>query len=202
MIVRTAGVTLLFILFLLPIAASAQDNPAYVDQVNTTAASFTLTTEDGTDIQINPSIGGEVTRPEVLNLWPNGALFPEGSAGPGSEGAIYQGGDGNFASITQNGTNHLAVVVHEGNSNFTDVTQNGSDHVAGIRLNGDDNQFRLTQDGSGHRYLLDFGGSNLNHEVVQNGVDNTAVQIGEGSMPFGIEQNGSGMTMIIRHNVP
>jgi len=188
--------------FFQPLTLHAQNSPAHIDQVNTTDESFTLTTEDGTNLQINPSTGEEVTRSQVLNLWPSGALFPEGSAGPGSEGAIYQGGDGNFASIMQNGTNHLAVVVHEGNSNFTDVTQNGSDHVAGIQLHGDNNQFGLTQNGSGHRYLLDFEGSNLDHAVVQNGANNTAVQIGQGSMPFGIEQNGSGMTMIIRHDVP
>jgi hypothetical protein len=96
--------------------------------------------------------------------------------------------------------------VQQGDGNTTTLQQNGSNHLAGIRLDGDDNTFGLTQNGSGHRYLLDFKGHDLGHsgphEVVQNGTNNTAVQTGQGVTPFNIKQEGSGMTMVIRHRGP
>jgi hypothetical protein len=154
------------------------------------------------NISVNPEEGGDVTRDAVLNLWPSGAPFDGQPPGAGNQAAVYQDGSGHQATILQTGTGHTAVAVQEGANHTTSITQQGRNHLAGIRLTGSGKEVTLTQAGAGHRYLLDTQGSAgaaTNHEVVQGGQNNTLVQAGPISTPFNVRQQGSGMTMVIRH---
>lgn len=134
--------------------------------------------------------------------------------GSGNEAFVTQlGGNGNEATVEQgpsngfSGLNNLAVIVHEGSLNRTTIQQRGKNNLAGIKLVGNNNGITLEQTGTGHEYLLDFTGnglgimgSGMTHQVSQIGSDNQLVQVGEGSMPFNVRQQGNGMRMIIRHN--
>jgi hypothetical protein len=186
--------------------AQAQ-SPAQIQQVQPDRVQLDAGDQGETTIDLGASTGEAVSWSEVMGLWPTGVSpFAQRAGETGSSAAVHQSGDDNTASVTQNGAGHVAVLVQQGDGNTTTLQQNGSNHLAGIRLDGDDNTFGLTQNGSGHRYLLDFKGHDLGHsgphEVVQNGTNNTAVQTGQGVTPFNIKQEGSGMTMVIRHRGP
>jgi len=205
-----AGVGLLLFALLMgtaPFAQAQAQSPAQIQQVQHGRVQLDAGSQGETTIDLGASTGEGVPWSQVMGLWPTGVSpFAQRAGETGSGAAVYQSGDDNTARVTQNGAGHTAVLVQQGNDNTTTLQQNGSDHLAGIRLTGDDNTFGLTQNGTGHRYLLDFKGHDLGqsvpHEVVQNGRSNTAVQTGQGVTPFNIKQEGSGMTMVIRHRGP
>ena len=132
--------------------------------------------------------------------------------GSSNEASITQlNGDENEATVVQEpgdgvpGQNNLAVIVQNGSFNQTTIQQSGKNNRAGIKLVGDNNGIELEQTGDGHEYLLDFTGSGLGsssstHQVSQTGSDNRLVQLGEGRMPFNVQQRGDGMRMVIRHS--
>jgi hypothetical protein len=132
--------------------------------------------------------------------------------GTGHEASITQDGMDNEAVVKQKpgdglpGQDNLAVIVQNGLMNQTTVQQLGQNNRAGIRLVGDNNGIELQQTGSGNEYLLDFAGSDLGdsssstHQVSQLGSNNRLVQVGEGRMPFNVQQRGDGMRMVIRHS--
>lgn len=116
-------------------------------------------------------------------------------------------GTNNNASIGQDGDGNLAVLLQEGDSNFTSTIQVGSGNVIGVRLRGVGNNLGTSTDpgvlqaGADNLYLLDYTGDFQTiapTEQVGNG--NQVVQIGAIDVPFGVEQRGDGMRMIIRHN--
>jgi len=132
--------------------------------------------------------------------------------GSSNEASITQlNGDENEATVVQEpgdgvpGQNNLAVIVQNGSFNQTTIQQSGKNNRAGIKLVGDNNGIELEQTGDGHEYLLDFTGSGLGsssstHQVSQIGSKNHLVQVGEGRMPFNVQQRGDGMRMVIRHS--
>ena len=133
--------------------------------------------------------------------------------GSSNEASITQlNGDENEATVVQEpgdgvlGQNNLAVIVQNGSFNQTTVQQSGKNNRAGIKLVGDNNGIELEQTGDGHEYLLDFTGSDLGdsssstHQVSQLGSNNRLVQVGEGRMPFNVQQRGDEMRMVIRHD--
>jgi len=200
----------LFLLALLmgtaPFAQAQDQSPAQIQQVQHGRVQLDAGDQSGATIDLDASTGDAVSWSQVMGLWPTGVSpFAQRAGEAGSGAAVYQDGDDNTARVTQNGAGHTAVLVQQGDGNTTTLEQNGTDHLAGIRLTGDSNTFGLTQNGSGHRYLLDFSskdGPPADHQVVQNGTSNTAVQTGQGITPFNIKQEGSGMTMVIRHRGP
>jgi hypothetical protein len=114
---------------------------------------------------------------------------------------------GNDASVGQDGDGNLAVLLQQGNNNFTSTLQVGSGNVIGVRLRGLGNSLGTPADpgvlqaGADNVYLLDYEGSNqIIAPTIQEGNGNQVVQIGEIDVPFGVEQRGDGMRMIIRHN--
>ena len=118
---------------------------------------------------------------------------------------LRQEGSDNQAIIDQSGAGNLAVLLQLGNSITTRATQNGTGNVFGVRLSGDNLDLGgpdgVTQIGDNNVYLLDYEGSAQQlAPTTQVGVDNRVVQIGNVSQPFGVEQRGDGMRMIIRHN--
>jgi hypothetical protein len=107
---------------------------------------------------------------------------------------------GNQAMLEQFGTAHLAVVEQQGVGNTTHLRQFGSDHLYGSWLRGDGNAVEVVQEGRSNHYLLEFEGDGLQHTALQAGVNLQAVQVGVTSVPFSIEQRGSDMSLLIRHN--
>ena len=99
------------------------------------------------------------------------------------------------------------MIVQEGGSNFTSTRQIGSGNVIGVRLRGVGNTLGtpnnpgVLQEGADNLYLLDYAGNGQPIDpTIQQGNGNQVVQIGEIDAPFGVEQRGDGMRMIIRHN--
>ncbi|MEP0547081.1 MAG: curlin repeat-containing protein [Rhodothermales bacterium] len=116
-------------------------------------------------------------------------------------------GNDNDASIGQDGDGNLAVLLQQGDDNFTSTLQIGSGNVIGVRLRGVGNQLGtqatpgVLQAGADNLYLLDYTGDGQTiAPTAQIGDGNQVVQIGEIDVPFGVEQRGDGMRMIIRHN--
>lgn len=120
----------------------------------------------------------------------------------GHFGLIHQDGAANLAVMDQDGASNLAVMMQHGSGNTTQLTQHGTGNIYGAWLTGNDNRLNVTQHGDANTYLLEFAGNGLafEHEAIQVGAGNQAVQLGTGTVPFGIEQRGDGMTLIIRHN--
>jgi hypothetical protein len=131
-----------------------------------------------------------------------GPYTGEISAG-GQQVVIRQQGTGNTASVDQRGTSNVAQILHLGNDNATTVTQRGRRNAAGVVLDGNRNDVSLLQQGNGHKYLLGFQGSDLDltgkRMRMQKGSNNRLIELGQNSIPFDVRQEGSGMTMIIRH---
>lgn len=119
----------------------------------------------------------------------------------GNTTLLRQLGTNNEAIIDQMGARNLAVLLQQGNGNATSARQSGTGNIIGVRLLGSDNQLEVHQSGLDNMYLLDFTGNGLNiAPAVQIGTGNQAVQLGLTAAPFGVEQYGNGMRMIIRHN--
>lgn len=119
----------------------------------------------------------------------------------GNTTMLRQLGADNEATIDQMGAGNLAVLLQQGNGNVTSARQSGTGNVIGVRLLGSDNRLEVHQSGLDNTYLLDFTGNGLNiAPAVQIGTGNQAVQLGLTAAPFGVEQYGNGIRMIIRHN--
>ena len=132
------------------------------------------------------------------------AAFDAYLAGPQGEGGhfafIEQEGAGNVGRVVQAGAANIAVLVQRGDLNRSALTQAGEANLIGLFLHGDGSRFDVAQHGDANVYLLDFAGDRLDHGVLQVGHGNEAVQLGEAPVPFGIEQRGDGLRLIIRHN--
>ena len=119
----------------------------------------------------------------------------------GNVALISQGGQGNVVDLWQNGAGNVAVVSQRGVGNETVLSQDGSGNTMGVRLDGVGNALKATQRGNDNLYLLELDANFRNLlPVVQVGDRNQAVQIGDVQVPFGIEQRGHDMNLIIRHN--
>jgi hypothetical protein len=120
---------------------------------------------------------------------------------------LRQDGHANEAFLGQVGAGNLAVVLQEGTANVTTSVQVGQGNVVGVRLRGDGNRLGVglrpgvVQIGEGNLYLLDVAADYQTiTPTTQFGTDNQVVQLGETAAPFGVQQFGNGMRMIIRHN--
>jgi hypothetical protein len=122
------------------------------------------------------------------------------SDGTGNRTTIEQSGTDNVVAVRQYGTRNVASVVQLGSANRLDAVQNGTANVLHVALAGSDNALGLVQRGEDNRYSLDFRGSGLDHAVVQEGIGLRATQVGVGSLPFGIQQRGTGMEITVQHN--
>lgn len=150
--------------------------------------------------------------------------------GSGNTASIDQRGSSNLATILQDGTGNRAWVLQDGSANTSSLSQHGTDNVATMRLLGPNNSaavlqygtnnlyevtidrsgarpstasmLNVLQDGANNVYRLDFQnrGANLNHSVLQIGRGNVIEQTGRNLRPFGVEQRGDGLQMVIRHN--
>lgn len=118
----------------------------------------------------------------------------------GNTASIQQIGDYNRAFVQQTGRGNVAGLYQGGNGNDASVYQLGNQNVMAAWFFGNDNTFGLTQRGDGNTYVLGFWGSDLDHQVVQEGNGLTAFQLGIGSLPFGIKQRGNGAEVRIEHN--
>lgn len=120
--------------------------------------------------------------------------------GNGNAAYVHQEGSFNTAHITQRGRANAAIMIQQGSGNTSRLLQEGTHNVYGSWLQGDDNVLNIEQIGSGNAYLFGFQGNRLHHSVQQVGTGIRAVQVGTGHAPFGIQQHGNGMDIIIRHN--
>jgi hypothetical protein len=111
-------------------------------------------------------------------------------------------GVGNTAEIEQRGAGNLAVLLQLGDGNLTTLLQEGAGNVFGARITGSNNTLDgVVQRGADNLYLLDYEGSGRMIEPsLQEGDGNQVVQIGATDAPFGVQQYGDGLRMIIRHN--
>lgn len=145
---------------------------------------------------------------DILYRLQHGGIMPDrldvlGAFSQGQSFAhINQHGQMNAASLSQSGLHNLAVMQQEGNSNTTVLEQIGNGNVLGVWLTGDNNFLDVLQQGNDNVYVLDFIGDDLQHTVTQQGDGIQARQIGLGSRPFGIEQYGSGLNILIEHVHP
>jgi hypothetical protein len=117
----------------------------------------------------------------------------------GSAVTVDQQGDGNSASIHQSGSGNLAAIVQQGAGNRVVGVQQGSANLMAVGLFGDGNELKVAQRGDDNQYSLAFLGNRLDHSVVQQGSGLRAVQVGVGSLPFGIVQQGRGVEIRIEH---
>lgn len=183
-------------------SASAQDHSeggVYIRQAATSVQTESeITTDD------------DVTRDEALELIldrlsPSNRPTLETFLTAPTAGHFFlgeQNGTGNTALVEQYGDANIAVLLQNGTDNRTTAIQNGSRNLFGAWLTGDENQLRVEQYGNENIYMLDFTGSGLNPPpVVQQGDMNQAFQIGVISTPFGIQQRGTGMRLLIEHNL-
>lgn len=115
---------------------------------------------------------------------------------------LRQEGAENDASVVQRGAGNVAVLVQTGTNLTAGVVQEGSGNVFGVDLEGDDLLLgEIVQQGDGNVYLLEYRGSALEiAPAVQVGQQNQAIQVGAIEQPFGVQQYGNGLNMIIRHN--
>ena len=118
----------------------------------------------------------------------------------GNTAVVNQQGDSNTARISQIGQSNVAVMAQYGDFNRSTLTQNGDYNAYGALLQGDYNELDVVQQGNQNTYIISTWGGNLNHDVVQTGGYNTAIQVGPSNRLFGITQNGYGMDITIRHN--
>ncbi len=187
---------LLLLMSVLPVgpAAWAQDaagGEVYLDQAAPLPAQETITAGEAIE-RIQDRL-----RPHDANALEAHLLggFQRG----GSFGLVTQRGTGNTARLDQAGPANLAVLSQQGDRNTALLEQVGAGNLYGAWLTGDDNVTNVTQRGADNVYLLDFEGDALQHRVVQQGTGNQAVQIGAGAAPFGIEQRGDHMEIVVRH---
>jgi minor curlin subunit len=120
--------------------------------------------------------------------------------GDGNIARIEQRGVANTASISQRGDANRASIVQRGDDNRTSAFQSGVGNTFAASFLGSRNAFTFVQEGERNRYTLDFLGDRLTHQVTQRGTGLSAVQLGFGSLPFTIQQQGHGMEVIVQHD--
>ncbi len=126
--------------------------------------------------------------------------YQGGGADGRSVALVHQLGNHNAAAVDQAGASNLAMLYQRGSGNASLLEQAGAGNVFGSYLTGDGNRTDVQQRGTGNVYVLDFAGDGLRHTARQLGSNNQAVQTGQGTVPFSIEQRGNGMQMVIRHD--
>ncbi len=114
--------------------------------------------------------------------------------------SILQRGNGNTAATEQSGSRNYALMQQVGNQNTSTLLQMGDRNVYMSWLNGNNNRLGIEQIGNENTYVLHFTGSNLDHHLVQSGNGLKAIQVGTGTVPFGISQTGNGAGLTIEHN--
>lgn len=181
----------------LPAPAAAQAQAPTGEALLTQAAS--QTTGEAGHADLLTALGVPGVLPASLGVRAVVGGIP-GTQVEGNTAVIEQVGGGNKASITQEGRRNVAAVYEDGSFNDVDATQIGSDNVFGAWLVGSFNDLSVTQQGTNNYYYLGFTGANLQHTVTQIGNGLRAIQIGVGSVPFGIQQTGNGAEVIITHN--
>jgi hypothetical protein len=204
---RTLLIALAFLIAALPVSAqeSEQDVTTLIVQEAVTQGTNAnpLSEQDAFDAIANfglQSEEGQALADFTLSAQGNLALVRQAAfddlLGTDNDALVGQGGNGN-----------LAVLLQQGDGNFTSTLQIGSGNVIGVRLRGVGNQLGtplapgVLQVGAENLYLLDYtGDSQLIEPTAQIGDGNQVVQIGAIDVPFGVEQRGDGMRMIIRHN--
>ena len=185
-------------LLLLPVAALAQaDAPATQEEAQIVQEVIGSTSAQ----PVTPQEAFDEIRGFGLSEREGGALDAFSLASQGNLALIRQEGADNEALLDQSGSGNLAVLLQLGVGNATTARQIGTGHVFGVRIDGNYNELDVLQEGSDNTYLLDYVGDGQTlPSAVQSGVGNQAVQIGEIATPFGVQQVGNGMQMIIRHN--
>jgi len=185
-------------LTLLPVAALAQAaNPATQEEAQIVQEVLGATSA----APVTPQEAFDEIRSFGLSEREGGALDAFSLASQGNLAMIRQEGSNNEALFDQTGNGNLAVLLQLGDGNTTTAQQIGTGNVFGVRIAGSYNTLDVLQDGSDNTYLLDYVGDGQTlPSAVQSGVGNQAVQVGEISAPFGVQQYGDGMQMIIRHN--
>jgi len=118
----------------------------------------------------------------------------------GNTVVVNQQGSNNTARISQTGQSNVAVMAQYGDLNRSTLTQDGNYNAYGALLQGDSNELDVVQQGDRNLYIINTWGGNLNHDVIQTGGYNTAIQVGPSNRLFGITQDGYGMNITIRHN--
>ena len=207
---RLLSLTLALLLATALPAAHAQESEAEVETVilqqsvaqATTAVPFTAG-EAFDAIQEFGLSGVEAQALDGFSLGAQGNLALLRQTGHGASLGVS-----NTAAIDQSGDGNLAVVLQEGDFNYASALQVGERNVVGVRLRGVGNRLGTSeadpgvrQAGAGNVYLLDFTGDNqVIAPTTQVGDGNQVVQLGGVAAPFGVEQYGDGMRMIIRHN--
>lgn len=185
-------------LLILPAAAFAQaENPATQEEAQIVQEVLGSATAE----PVTPQEAFNEIRSFGLSEREGGALDAFSLASQGNLALIRQEGSGNEALFDQDGSGNLAVLLQLGDGNVTSARQTGTSNVFGVRITGSYNTLDVLQDGSDNTYLLDHVGDGQTlPSAVQSGVGNQAVQVGEIGVPFGVQQYGNGMQMIIRHN--
>lgn len=189
---------LVLALMVLPAAVQAQaDNPAtqadaqIVQEVLGSTSAAPVTPQEAFD-----TIAGF-----GLSEYESGALSAFSLGAQGNLALTHQDGANNEALLEQDGNGNLAVLLQLGDGNLTTSRQVGTGNVFGVRIAGSYNELDVEQEGADNVYLLDYvGDGQMLPSAVQSGVGNQAVQVGEIAVPFGVQQYGNGMEMIIRHN--
>ena len=174
------------------VAQSGDDSEALIVQVAKPGETDAETLEILEELGFAWEAPGDLVGPAVAA----GLL---GAQGDGNTAVVDQRGTGNVVSIVQSGSRNVAAVYQEGSANWVRAVQEGNGNLFGAWLVGSSNALELVQRGDDNRYLLDFVGDDLSHQVVQIGNGLRAVQYGEGSLPFGIRQEGTGMEIRIEH---
>lgn len=190
--------SLVLVLLILPAVAHAQtDNPATQEEAQIVQEVLGSTSA----APVTPQEAFDEIRDFGLSDREGGALDAFSLASQGNLAMIRQEGIGNEALFDQAGSGNLAVLLQLGDGNVTTARQTGTSNVFGVRIAGSYNALDVLQDGSDNTYLLDYVGDGQTIlPTVQSGVGNQAVQVGEIGVPFGVQQYGNGMEMIIRHN--
>ncbi len=185
-------------LMVLPAAAQAQaDNPA--TQADAQIVQEVLGSTSATPV--TPQEAFDAIAGFGLSEHEGGALDAFSLGAQGNLALIRQDGANNEAVLYQTGSGNLAALLQLGDGNVTTAQQNGTGNVFGVRITGHLNTLDVIQDGSDNVYLLDYiGDGQIIEPAVQSGVGNQAVQLGDIAVPFGVQQYGNGMEMIIRHN--
>lgn len=185
-------------LLILPAAAFAQAaNPATQEEAQIVQEVIGSASAE----PVTPQEAFDEIRDFGLSEREGGALDAFSLASQGNLAMIRQEGANNEALLEQDGTGNLAVLLQLGDGNVTTARQIGTGNVFGVRIEGSYNELDVLQEGSDNVYLLDYVGNGQTlPAAVQSGVGNQAVQVGEIATPFGVQQFGNGMQMIIRHN--
>jgi hypothetical protein len=140
--------TLAFAIMLSSSIVMAQNNAALVDQVGSDNTG-TIAQSGSANVADTKQIGdgNDATITQVgSNLHAN-TIYGSGEAGRGPWG-IYQLGDENIGSISQEGVGVRASIIQEGDGNSASIDQDGTAPLGGyVYQYGDDNTASLNQQG-------------------------------------------------------